>query len=165
VDFTVEQRFAAPVEAVEAALLDAGFIAGLAELPKIGQAELVSQEREGDVVEQEIRYVFVGELSAAVRAVVDPRKLSWILESRYDLTVHDARWRILPDHYAERLTAEGTNRLTADGAGTRRVMEGHVKVHMALVGGRVERAIISGLKEHAEAEADALARYLDQRSG
>ncbi len=152
-DFRIDQRFAAPVAAVEAALLDAAFVARLANLPKIGNAELVSQERDGDHVEQEIRYQFTGELSAAVRAVVDPRRISWILESQFDLASHTSTWRILPDHYGERLTASGTTQLTADGDATIRVTHGHVKVHVALMGGRVERAIVSGLKEHAEAEA------------
>src|ERR1041385_4647979 len=58
VDFRVEERFDAPVDAVEAALLDPAFVEQLSSLPKIGGAELVSQERDGDDVEQEIRYVF-----------------------------------------------------------------------------------------------------------
>lgn len=164
-DFRIEQRFDAPVEEVEAALLDREFIARLANLPKIGRAELLAQESDGDIVEQEIHYVFTGNLSAAVRAVLDPEKISWILESRFDRKANHSTWRIIPDHYAERLTSEGTTRLVASGTGTARVMEGFLKVHMPLVGGRVERAIVSGLKEHAGAEAGELARYLAERTG
>jgi len=161
VDFHVEQRFAAPVEAVEAALLNPEFVGRLSDLPKIGRAELISQE-EGDdgTVDQEVRYVFTGNLSAAVRAVVDPNKISWILESQFDRTAHRSSWRILPDHYGDRLSSHGETALIADGDGTRRVMDGVVKVHMALVGGRVERAIVSGLKEHAAAEAQVLEQFL-----
>lgn len=157
----IEQRFNASLERVEAALTDAAFIDLLANLPKIGRAELVSQEHDGDVVDQEIHYVFDAPLSSAVRAVVDPNKISWILESRFDLTDHSATWRIIPDHYRDRLTASGISQLTASGDGTRRVTAGHVKVHMPLVGGRVERAIVSGLKEHADAEAVELQRFLE----
>lgn len=159
-DIRIEQRFAAPVERVEAALVDPAFVDRLANLPKIGHAELVSQERHGDVVEQEIRYVFSGALSSAVRAVVDPNKITWILESQFDLGDHTATWRIIPDHYRDRLSASGVSGLVADGEGTRRTTTGTVKVHMALVGGRVERAIVSGLKEHADAEAVELQRFL-----
>ena len=164
-DFRVDQKIAASVDDVEAAQLDPAFVARLAELPKIGQAELLSQEGDDEVVDQELRYVFQGELSAAVRAVVDPRKLSWILESRFDRVNHRSTWRILPDHYGERLTAHGTTDLVADGLSTRRVTNGVVKVHMALVGSRVERAIVSGLKEHADAEAAALNAFLRERNG
>jgi len=165
VEFKIEQRIAGPLAAVEAAQLDPEFIAQLANLPRIGHAELLDQQRDGTVVEQEIRYHFTGELSAAVRAVVDPRKISWILESQFDLAEHRSTWRILPDHYRERLTAHGTTRLVADGDTTLRVNEGEVVVHMALVGGRVERAIVSGLREHADAEAAALDRFLGERDG
>jgi hypothetical protein len=42
----------------------------------------------------------------------------------------------------------------ADGeAATLRRLDGELKVRMALVGGRVEQALVSGLTEHAEAEA------------
>ena len=153
------------MEAVESALLDPAFIERLKNLPKIGHAELIAQEDDGATVEQEVRYVFTGTLSPAVRAVVDPNKLSWILESRFDRTTHVSTWRILPDHYGERLTSSGETRLVSDGAETKRLMDGTVKIHMALVGGRVERAIVSGLKEHAEAEAVELARYLAERTG
>jgi hypothetical protein len=165
VDIRVEQRFDAPLAEVEAALINPAFVATLRELPKIGHAELVSQEQEGHRVDQEVRYVFAGELSSAVRAVVDPRKLSWILESEYDLVAHTSTWRIVPDHYRDRLSSSGTTRLLADGERTRRVTAGVVKVHMALVGGRVERAIASGLVEHAEAEEVQLNRFLARSGG
>ena len=164
-DFQIEQRFAAPIADVEAALLDPAFVGRLSNLPKIGSAELVSQEEDGDVVDQEIRYHFTGELSAAVRAVVDARRLSWILESRIDRTTHRSTWRILPDHYGERLTASGVTELVATGESTSRRTSGTVKVHMPLVGGRVERAIVSGLKEHARDEAVELQGFLTQPDG
>jgi hypothetical protein len=165
VQFRVEQRVGAPIDAVDAALIDPTFIETLTAMPKIGKVELVAQSREGDDVEQEVRYVFAGELSSAVRAVVDPRKLSWIIESNHDLTTHAASWRIIPDHYRERLTSSGTTKLEADGDATRRIVEGDVKIHMALVGGRVERAIVSGLKEHFADEVRQLEAFLHQRSG
>ena len=159
-DVRIEQRFNAPLDRVEAALVDPAFVARLSRLPKIGHAELVSQERDGDNVEQEIRYVFSGQLSSAVRAVVDPGKLSWILESCFHLDTHTSTWRILPDHYGDRLSASGTCELTESGGTNRRLMTGTLKVHMPLVGGRVERAIVSGLREHAEAETTELQRFL-----
>jgi hypothetical protein len=165
VDFRIEQRLAAPLPAVERAQLDPAFVAGLAALPRIGKAELIDQQEDGDVVDQEIHYAFAGELSGAVRAVVDPDKLSWILESRFDLKTHRADWRILPDHYAGKLSANGVTQLVEDGDATRRITDGVVKVHMPLVGGRVERAIVSGLKDHLDTEAAALARFLQERGG
>jgi hypothetical protein len=161
VNFRIEQRLAVPAAAVEEALVDADFIAATADLPKIGGAELLDQERDGTRVRQRIRYRFTGELSSAVTAVVDRDRLTWVDEADYDLAAHRSEHRIVPDHYGSRLQAAYSSRLEADGAGaTRRIAEGTVKVRMPLVGGRVERAIVSGLEEHADAEAALLARWV-----
>lgn len=158
--FRIEQRLPASVEAVEAALIDPTFLDELARLPRLGRPELVADQRDGDLVEREIRYRFAGELSGAVTAVVDPDRLTWIEESQLDRTTHVTQWVIRPDHYADRLRCSGTFTLIADGEGTRRVAEGELKVSFPLVGGRVERAIVSGMEDHAEAEAAALIAWL-----
>jgi hypothetical protein len=161
VNFRIEQRVAASPAAIDEALVDADFIAATAELPKVGGAELLEQQRDGTRVRQRIRYRFTGELSSAVTAVVDRHRLTWVDEADYDLAAHRSEHRIVPDHYGNRLQASYSSRLEADGDGaTRRIAEGTVKVRMALVGGRVERAIVSGLEEHADAEAALLARWL-----
>jgi Protein of unknown function (DUF2505) len=163
VNFRIEQRITAPLTAVETALLDRAFIAATAQLPKLGEPELLGQERDGDHVHQRIRYRFTADLSPAVARVVDPAKLTWIDDARYDLTSHTSRHRILPDHYADRLEASYDVTLEPLGDSTRRVTTGQLKVRVPLVGGRVERAIVSGLEEHAAAEADLLGSWVAER--
>lgn len=158
--FRIEQHFEAGVDRVQAALGDPAFLAVLASLPKLGGAQLLDQRTEGDVVHQRVRYRFTGELNAAARAVLDPAKLTWVEQSSTDRSTHRTSWVILPDNYADRLAAKGTFELVAEQGATRRVAEGEVKVRMPLVGGKVEGAIVSGLREHAAAEAEALARWL-----
>jgi hypothetical protein len=162
--FRIEQRIAAPLAAVEAALLDREFVAATANLPKLGSPELLDQQREGDRVRQRIRYRFTAHLSPAVTRVVDPAKLTWVDDVRYDLTSHTGRHRIQPDHYADRLQAAYDVVLEPLGDSTRRVATGELKVRVPLVGGRVERAIVSGIEEHAAAEAELLGRWVAERS-
>jgi hypothetical protein len=165
VKFRIEQQLAVSPAAVAEALVDADFIAASADLPKIGGAELLDQERDRTRVRQRIRYRFTGELSSAVTAVVDRDRLTWVDESEHDLVAHRSEHRIVPDHYGNRLQASYSTRLDADGDGvTRRIAEGAVKVRMPLVGGRVERAIVSGLQEHARAEAALLERWVARGS-
>ena len=159
-DFRLEQRFAAGVEAVEAALLDPRFVGRLGELPRLGRPALLAEQREGTVVRREVRSAFVGELSPAVTAVVDPDKLTWVDVGEHDLATHRSRHHIVPDHYGSRLSCTYETALTAGGSGTLRVTAGELRVHMPLVGRRVERAIVSGLAEHAALEAEALADWL-----
>src|SRR5262249_39164023 len=158
-NFRIEQRIPAPLTAVEAALLDREFIAATATLPKLGEPELLEQQRDGDRVHQRVRYRFTAELSSAVMRVIDPAKLTWIDDARFDLTPHTARDAILPEYSADRLQASYAVTLEPLGNSTRRVATGELKVRVPLLGGRVERAIVSGLEEHAAAEADLLGRW------
>jgi hypothetical protein len=159
-EFRLEQRFAAAPATVEAAVLDPRFVARLGELPRLGHPTLLAEEHEGTVVRREVRYAFVGELSAAVTAVVDPEKLTWVDVGVHDLAAHRSRHHIVPDHYGSRLSCAYETMLTPSGEGTARVTAGELRVHVPLVGGRVERAIVSGLVEHAAREEAALADWL-----
>jgi hypothetical protein len=161
VRFRIEQRIPASVDEVEGALLDPAFLDEMARLPRLGRPELLAHEVDGDIVEREIRYRFAGHLSPAVTAVIDPDRLTWVEESQTDRSTHVTSWVIRPDHYADRLRCSGTFTLAADGDATLRAAEGELKVSFPLVGGRVERAIVSGMEEHAQAEAAALAEWLE----
>lgn len=164
--FRIEQRFRAPLAAVEAAYVDPAFLARLASLPKLGAPTLLDQVVDGDLVHQKIRFRFTGDVSSAVRRVVDPARLTWVEESTFDRRTHVTTWRIVPDHYAGMIRCAGTFRLTEEddggsGAGaTRRTAEADIKVNVPLVGGKVERAIVSGLEEHAAAEVEILEDWL-----
>ena len=124
-------------------------------LPKVGRVELLLHEVDGAMVHQQVRYAFAGDLSPAVRRVVDPARLTWVEDSTTDRTTHISHFRILPDSYAALLHCRGTFTLTPDGDGaSRRMAEGDLKVSVPLVAGKVERAILSGLEEHAATEVD-----------
>jgi hypothetical protein len=120
-------------------------------------------ERDRVGVHQRFRYRFTADLSPGVTRVVDPGKLTWVDDARYDLTSHTSRHRIMPDHYADRLSASYDVTLESLGDSTRRVASGVLTVRVPLVGGRVERAIVSGLEEHAAAEAELLGRWVAAR--
>lgn len=151
--FRIEQRFGVPIDRVEAALCDPRFMERMAALPKVGRPQLLDQEVDGDVIHRRVRYAFSGDLSAAVRRVVDPARLTWVEESTIDRRSHVTTFRILPDNYAALLRCDGSFRLSAcEDHGTLRTAEGQVVVTVPLVGGKVERAIVSGLEEHAREE-------------
>lgn len=158
--FRVEQHLPGDVDEVIAALLDPSFLTSLGDLPKIDRPEVLGQERNGDVVVERVRYRFSGELSSAVTRVVDPAKLTWIAETTYDLGARAATFRVLPDHYAGRFRCGGTHRFTQGDGETARVVEGELSVSYPLVGRSIERAILSGLEEHLEAEREVLTAHL-----
>ena len=160
--FRLEQQFSTPLPAVEAAFVDPALLAELATLPQLGRPELVALIDDGDTVRRQVRYAFTGQLSPAVTAVVDPRRLTWVEHSELDRRTHRSVFRIAPDHYADRLRCSGSINLEVDRGGTRRVAEGDLGVRFPFVGAKVERAIIAGLTDHAAAEARVVQGWLER---
>jgi hypothetical protein len=161
--FRVDQRFAAAADVVLAMYLDQSFYGSLAGMEKIGPPDVVSLTRDDDAqrAHLRLRYAFVGDLPRAALAVLDPRKLTWIEDTDVDLAARSALVQLKPDNYADRLTASAHWVIEPDGddRSTRRV-DGSVEVRMPFVGGQVEKAIISGLREHLVAEQDRAADWL-----
>jgi uncharacterized protein DUF2505 len=164
VRFQIEQWFSAPLEEVEAAFLDNRFLAHLGELPKLGHPEFLNERREGTLVYRRVRYRFTGSLSPVARKMIDPALLSWVEESTTNVATHRTTVQIVADHYGDKLRCQGDITLLPDGDGTRRVSAGQVDVRAPLVGTLVERAIVSGMTEHAELEAEAFHSWRAQRS-
>jgi hypothetical protein len=162
--FQLTQRFAAPVADVADAFCDPGFYELLADSPKLGRPEVLDRlvDATGEQVTMQVRYRFTGDLSSAARAVLDPGKLSWVEEAVHDLAAHRVEFVLHPDHYADRFRCSGSYSFTAadDVDATVRHAEGEVKVKAPLVAGAVERAIVSGLREHLDEEVDLLHRFL-----
>ncbi len=158
--FEVTQRFAAPVADVLAAYTDPAFYEQLVGLPKVGEPEVLDKRVDGDRVVLRVHYRFTADLPSAATRVIDPKRLTWVEETTYDLAAATSRSRLLPDHYPDRLTASASASFTAAGDGTVRRIDGDLKVRMPLVGGKVEGAIVSGLKEHLADEAKVAERFL-----
>ena len=161
--FTVDQDLPGTVDEVLAALADPGFVPELGALPKVGTPELLQHEVVDGTLHQRVRYRFTGALSPAVMRVVDPGRLVWVDDTTYDLEAATATFRIIPEHYANRLRCSGRHRFSATAGGCRRSVEGDLTVSYPLVGRAVERAILSGLEEHLQAEADLIGRWLARR--
>lgn len=159
--FTIEQNFAGPLEQVEAAFVDPAFVEHMGSEPLLGRPALLRQEEAGQLVHRWVRYAFTGDVNATVRRVVDPERLTWVEESTLDRDTHETTWRIVPDHYRNLLRCSGTFRLEASSPDlTRRTTEAEMKVTVPLVGGRVESAIVAGLRDHAALEEKVLDGWL-----
>ncbi|HYI62946.1 MAG TPA: DUF2505 family protein [Acidimicrobiales bacterium] len=158
--FELSQAIAAPVDDVAAAYAGAELYRAMGGTSRIGPPEVLDRVEDGDVVTLRIRYRFVGQLSPAVTAVVDPARLSWVEESVHDLAGRAVAVTLHPDHYADRLRCTATARYQADDDGTRRVVRGDLRVKALLVAGAVERAIVSGLEEHLAAEGPVVEAHL-----
>lgn len=155
-NFEIVQDLAGSVDAVDAALVDPAFLVRMAELPKLGAAEVLEQRRDATTVHQDVRFLFQAELSRAVTRVVDPALMTWVERSVCDLAMHTTTCEIRPDHYSGLLSGRYRATVIASGPGSRRTITGEVKVKMPFVGGKVEGAIVGGLRENAAAQVTFL---------
>jgi Protein of unknown function (DUF2505) len=161
VHFHVEQPIAAGRPAVEEAFVDPAFYRSLGDLDALAPPEVLECEPDPEsaqVVLLRVRYRFKGNLSPAVRRVIDPARLTWVDVSRFDRANHLITFHMEPDNYPDRLWCEGTYRFDAptDGS-TVMVMDGEVRVSFPLVGGLVERAVVTGMRQYLATVAKILA--------
>ncbi|MGH9184229.1 MAG: DUF2505 family protein [Acidimicrobiales bacterium] len=164
--FRVEQRIVGDVDSVARAFTDPDYYVKLGELPKLGTPTLLERVEEGGTVKLRIRFRFTGHLSPAARAVLDPAKLTWVEVSTHDLAARRVQFRMIADHYRDRFRCSGAYWFESVGDGqTRRTSEGDVTVKTPFVGRVVEQAIISGLREHLEAEVAVMEGFVATDSG
>jgi len=159
--FDAEQRFAMSVDRLLELFTDPDFYPTLTGLPEISVPEIVSHEASGGVVRIDMRQRYTGELPAAARSMIDPDRLTWVEQLVFDLDRASATSRLVPDHYPDRLTCTGVYTFRAGPGGVEtsvRRLDGDLKVRVPLVGGRVENALVSGLRQHARAEQDLIDR-------
>lgn len=158
-EFRAVQRFAAPPEEVVRLYADPAVRAGLGAIGKLSAPELVEHVADDDGVVLRLRYRYVGDLPGGAGRFIRPDRLTWVQSSRFRLAEGLEQIRIEPDHYPDRLRADVEARVRG-GTPTTREVEGRLRVSLPLVGGRVERAIVDGLREHLELEAALIAARL-----
>lgn len=157
-NFTIEQAVAVTPPVVIAAYGSPDFYRGRSPREDIEVREVVDYRDAGSQVLIAVRFAFTGSVSPAVRAVVDPGKLSWV--TRTEIFPAEARsaWRIFPDHYPDRLRASGTYRFV-EGQSTGSTLvhvDGDLSVHVPIVGRSVERVIVSDLRHYIEDEVASI---------
>ena len=159
--FSVGQTVAVAPEAAVAAYANPAFYAGRPSSGDISLIEVVNH-RAMSPVTMEVRYKFTGSVSSAVRAVVDPAKLSWVTRTEIDKEERRTQFTVLPDHYPDRLDCSGTFVFSEGESGpgsTVVTIEGDLKVHVFLVGRTVEQLIVSGLRTYLASEVSTLPEF------
>ena len=162
-NFTIEQRFPAEPAQVVAAYTNPELYPTLVGLSKVATPEVLDITQTGDDVNVRLRMRFIAEVSPAVSAVIDPRKVSWVQNEHYNLTTLRATVVFEPDNYADRFSCTGGYTFAADPSkpgGTVRVAKGDLKIRVLLVGGQAEKAMIMGLTEHYAEEQPLVTAWL-----
>ena len=163
--FTISQVFAAPPGEVLVALSNPSYLARMAELPDLSAPVVEDQQRTPTTVHQRLRFQFAGSLPDIVTKVIDPQRLSWHEFTEIDLATASATFRMVPIHYQKFFTCAGSWQLVPTElhhtTHTTRTIQGELKVNspVPFVGGRVEKAIVSGLRERLAHEPSVFASW------
>ncbi len=160
--FAVRQAVAVPPARAMAAHGSPAFYEGRPARDDIEVREVVRHEALGERILLEVRFAFTGSVSPAVRAVVDPGKMSWITQTEILLAEGRSSWVVLPDHYPDRLSATGTYRFEEGDAGpgsTEVEVEGDLKIRVPIVGRSVERVIVGDLRAYIADEVIGIADW------
>ena len=162
--FRVSTTIGAPRARVADAFVDPAFYAELGALPNIRAPEVLSIDKDGDLAHLRIRYALQADLAPAVRRVLDPDKITWVEESTVHRLQHYTEFRMVPEHYVNRMDCSGSYRLEDSGPETTdQVVEGDLVIHYPVVGRLVERAILTGMRQHLTEEARLLERWAQRR--
>jgi hypothetical protein len=164
VHFTVDQSVAVSPDVAVRAYGNPAFYEGRPDKDNISIVEVVKHEDNGSRVLIEVRFQFKGSVSSAVRAVIDPSKMSWITRTELRIDERTSSWKVLPDHYPDRVSSSGQFTF-APGTGPDSATikaEGELKVHVPIVGRTVERVIVSGLRSYLGAEVATLPDFAAQ---
>ena len=167
--FRIEQIFATDPATLCAALVDPDYLTkAMGRLPDVSSPTIDSQVHDAKTatMRQALRYRFNGHLPAAVTAFVSPDRLTWIEDTTVDLSGHTAKFRITPVHYKNFFSCSGMWSITHRGAGSVRVLDGSLKVNspVPFLGGQVEKAIVSGLRERLDEEPAAFDWWSSQHT-
>jgi hypothetical protein len=162
VKFVVRQAVAVPPARTMEVYGSPGFYEGRPGRDDIAVREVVRHDATADLILLEVRFAFTGSLSPAARAVVDPARMSWITRTELVPAEGRSRWVVLPDHYADRLSASGTYRFREGASGPRSTeveVEGDLRVRVPLVGRSVERVIVGDLRSYLADEVAGVADW------
>ena len=160
--FSIRQTVAVPPARAMAAYGAPAFYEGRPARDDIEVREVVRHQDSGDRVLLEVRFAFTGSVSPAVRAVVDPARMSWITRTELVPAERRSSWTVLPDHYPDRLRASGTYRFGDGeaGPGTCEVeVEGDLRVRVPIVGRSVEKVIVGDLRAYIADEVAGIAGW------
>ncbi|MGA2473630.1 MAG: hypothetical protein ABSG39_09055, partial [Acidimicrobiales bacterium] len=93
----IRQTVAVPPAWAVAAYGTPAFYVGRPGRDDIAMVEVVRHDDLGERVLIEVRFAFTGSLSPAVRAVIDPAKMSWVTRTEVRPAEACTSWVVLPD--------------------------------------------------------------------
>lgn len=146
--FTLAQQFDSPLPVVIATLTDEAFWAGVDNLTTVSTPTVLDVTADGDHTTTRLRFNLIVDLPREAARFINPSAVSWVEVTRWTLPTARSETKFIPDQAGRLLAASVTTSLGASGDGTRREVDGEVKVHIPILGSKVEAAIVGGVEQY-----------------
>lgn len=160
-DFEVGHQFAFTADELAAAMLDEAYQRSLSKIPPLESRELLGQASQPDgTVVRRVRCVLGVELPGAARKFLGNSEPAWVEEATWHPAAMRWDWTIVPEVAKELLSSHGTIRIERSSEKSTRWVRGRVSVKVPMVGGRVERVVVDGLRRAYEEEAHRLGAWV-----
>ncbi|TNE87161.1 MAG: DUF2505 family protein [Deltaproteobacteria bacterium] len=121
--------------------------------------ELLEERMEGDVKVRKLRYRSKRELPRMVAKALGSKNLTYEQVNRFDRNRSELTWQVFLPVVADRVTVEGTTRISEAPGGAKRVVDGDIEVRVRLVGGQIEK-VVAGEFERSMGRAVDLAKEI-----
>lgn len=106
---------------------------------------LLREEKNGRIKER-FRIVSRRDLPQVAQKVTGVQRLAYEQELDGSLTDYSSNWKIQPLFLTDKVKCSGTTRIQAVAGGCERLIEGDIRVSIPIVGGQVEKHIISEIQ-------------------
>jgi hypothetical protein len=116
-------------------------------------AETLERATRGGLAYVKTRVTSHKKLPSFMARSIGSDRLSYVLEQWRDDAKLEMRWKVTPPTAHDKIKAEGRYRLVANPTGCERLVNGEIKVSIALVGGKIEKAIGGELQRSYEKSA------------
>jgi hypothetical protein len=156
VKFTEEQKWSATTQDVLEVYLDPSFWTGLTDLSATSSPEVLDIKRDSRTAVVRLHYVLSVELPKEASRFINPNDVAWVEETTWSLSDMSAEVRFLADQASQLMKASASAGLAQQGPDAVRSIRGDVKVHIPLLGSRVEKVIVQGVQDHLKEEAAAV---------
>jgi hypothetical protein len=170
--FEFTHRFRAPVNKVQAAMIDEAFPAFLVQHhPKMTEAVVQSRERTGNIVKRKVRYCPKPIIESVGPKKIPPEYLAFVEESTFDLDKGRLEFNNVPAiaAVARHLSNRGVMTFREVGGECERITSGELDVtHLPFLlrplGGIAERLIFGEAQKLLDGEAKVLQAFLEQQA-
>ena len=158
--FEVEHHFAAPPQAVQAALADPDFHRSL-RLPDVGPPEVIEHTLgDNGVAVLVVRMTFTGHIDPILRRLIGGGPPVWLQRTTIETTGGRGHLDVTADGQGDRLRATADWRCEPTDDGCVRHLAGDLSIKLPLIGATAESKVLPGLLSRLDAEAAALTARL-----